>query len=62
MIDIDDVIAPISVNSFGSGCVAGWPVMQPRGLRSRPAGYAAYASAFGCIAGMLSMCIVPDMG
>ena len=42
----------------GSGCVAGWPAMQPRGLRSRPAGYAAYPSAFGCIAGLLWMCIV----
>ena len=43
---------------IGSGCVAGWPAMQPLGLRSRPAGYAAYPSAFGCIAGILSMCIV----
>ena len=32
--------------------------MQPRGLRSRSAGYAAYPPAFGCIAGILSMCIV----
>ena len=33
------------------------PAMQPRGLRNRQAGYAAYASAFGYIAGIVSMCI-----
>ena len=48
----------IFIYLFGSGCVAGWPVTQPPGLHSRLAGYAAYPSAFGCVAGVLSMCIV----
>ena len=39
---------------IGSGCVAGWPATQPPGLHSRLAGYAAYPSAFGCVAWICS--------
>ena len=45
---------PSGVKGNGSGCIAGWPATQPPGLHSRLAGYAAYPSAFGCVAWICS--------